>query len=143
MFVYRHSTSEHSSWLVQHFYPFNFFFSSLQNKLKIKFSSSDAFAKCTSAFTGTGRESNREKKVWMVSAIVWRIPLHGTVGRTFQSSMTWFITGSVVRNEGKIYPVVILVKLAISINVQENLDLFLWMTPDISLGKHGVQQRWL
>ena len=53
--------------------------------------------------------------------------------------MTWFITGSVVRNEGKIYPVVILVKLAISINVQENLDLFLWMTPDISLGKHRIQ----
>ena len=52
--------------------------------------------------------------------------------------MTWFITGSVVRNKGKIYPVVILVKLAISINVQENLDLFLWMTPNISLGKHGI-----
>ena len=31
MFVYQHSTSEHSSWLVQHFYPFDFFFSSLQN----------------------------------------------------------------------------------------------------------------
>ena len=75
----------------------------------------------------------------MVSAIVWRIPLHGTVRSTFKPSMTWFIAGSVVSNEGKVYPIVILIKLAISVNVQENLDLFLRMTLDISLGKHRIQ----
>ena len=53
--------------------------------------------------------------------------------------MTWFVAGSIVSNEGKIYPIVILIKLTIAIIVQENLDLFLSMNSDISLGKHGVQ----
>ena len=96
-------------------FSFHFFLSS---QLKIKFSSSDTFAECTSAFYRTGIESNWEKEVWMVAAIVWWIPLSGTIGRTFQPSMTWFVASSVVSNEGKIYPIFILIKLAISINVQ-------------------------
>ena len=53
--------------------------------------------------------------------------------------MAGLIAGSVVGNEGKVYPIVILIKLTISVNVQENLDLFLRMTLDISLGEHCIQ----
>ena len=113
-----------SLWLVQHFHPFvffllsSFFFIKLDhNKLKVKCSTSYAFAKCTSASTGTWGESNREDEILVISTVVRRLPPQITIRRTLIPSVVWFVPGSVVFDEGKMNPIIVLLELAITINI--------------------------
>ena len=110
-----------------------------QNKSKIKFSSSDALAVCTSAFTGTGRESDWKDVVLVVATIVGRLPLPGTLGVTLVPSVTWFIPAAIILNEGKIFSIIFFIKLTISVNIQENLDLFLRVVQNVRPTEHCVQ----
>ena len=52
----------------------------------------------------------------MKAAVVWRLPLHGTVIVTFVSAMAWFILGAVILDEGKIF-IIILVKITITVHI--------------------------
>ena len=75
----------------------------------------------------------------MEAAVVWRIPLPGTVGVTLVSPVSWFILGAVVLDEGKEYPIIIILKISISANVKEPVDLLLWVVKGVRLAEHGVQ----
>ena len=100
---------------MQHLFISVIFFLLFKNhyifKLNIKSSTSDVSAKCTSAFTGT-------------------------LGVTLVSSMAWFILATIILDECKVISIII--KLTISIDIQENLDLFLGVSPDVRLAEHRV-----
>ena len=75
----------------------------------------------------------------METAVVWRFPLLGTLGVTLEPSVTWFILAAVILDECKIDSIVILVKIPITINIEEYLDLLLCPSLNVSLAKHGIQ----
>ena len=91
----------------------------------------DTFAESASASTWTRGKVHREDKILMVSAVVRRIPHQRTVGRTFESSMTWLVPGSIILYESKVSSIVILVKIAFCINIEQDMNLFLWINLDM------------
>ena len=74
----------------------------------------------------------------MITAVVWRLPLPGTVVVTLVSAMAWFILGAVILDEGKIF-VIILVKITITVHIKKDMDLFLREVENISFAKHCIE----
>ena len=75
----------------------------------------------------------------MVPAVVWRIPLPGTLGLALVSSVVWLILAPIILDECEGDSIIIFIKLTITINVKEELDLLLWISLDVSLAEHRVQ----
>ena len=53
--------------------------------------------------------------------------------------MTWLVPGSIILYESKVSSIVILVKIAFCINIEQDMDLFLWINLDISPAKHCIK----